>query len=138
MAYIDTTYVDNAIGSDVRSAVAPTTAAFNQFEAAARARIKEAASGAGYTLGDTTTSAQVQDLTLGVFIILSYSQTKGITVPPEFRDTFYRLDDIRTGKAKLIDYTPSSRDGVGGATFSATSGTSGRPQVFDRKSTSQW
>lgn len=138
MAWIDTDYVDNAIGSTVRSAIAPSGAVFTQLEAQARARVKEAASVAGYSLPDTTSSDQLKDLCLGVFILLTYAQRKGLRVPEQYRDTFYRLDMIANGKARLVDYTPSSRDGVGGSTFSATSGTDARTQQLSRSKLTQW
>ena len=138
MAWIDTTYVANAITSTVQTVVAPTGDVFDQLEAQARARVKEAASVAGYSLPDTTSSAQLKDLCLGVFIVLAYAQRKGLRVPEQYRDTFYRLDMIANGKAKLVDYVPSSRDGIGGSSFSATSGTNSRPQQFSRGKLSQW
>jgi hypothetical protein len=138
MAWIDTDYVDNAIGSTVRSAIAPTAGVFNQWEAAARARVKEAASVAGYSLPDTTSSDQLKDLCLGVWIVLTYAGRKGLRVPEQYRDVFYRLDLIANGKARLVDYTPSSRDGIGGSSFSATSGTNARPQQFSRSKLSNW
>ena len=139
MAWIDTTYVDNAIGSTVRTAVTNSSSTvFDQFEEAARARVKEAASIAGYSLPDTTTSAQLKDLCCGVWVTLAYGTRKGLVVPERFRDVIYRLDLVASGKARLVDYTPSSRDGIGGSTFSATTGTDGRPQQMSRKALSQW
>lgn len=139
MAWIDSTYVDNAITSTVRSAVTgASSTVFDQYEQAARARVKEAASIAGYTLPDTTSSDQLKDLCCGVWIVLAYAGRKGLRVPDQYRDIFYRLDMIAKGTARLVDYTPSSRDGIGGSTFSATTGTDSRPQQLSRKALTNW
>lgn len=139
MAWIDSTYVDNAIGSTVRSAVTgASSTVFDQFEAAARARVQEAASVAGYSLPDSGVTDQLKDLCCGIWIILAYGDRKGLQVPERFRDVLYRLDMVSNGKARLVGYTPSSRDGIGGSSFSATSGADGRPQQMSRTKLNQW
>lgn len=139
MAWIDTSYVDNAIGSTVRAAVTGSSqTVFDQFEAMARARVKESASVAGYSLPDSNVTDQLKDLCCGVWIVLAYAMREGLRVPEQYRDIMYRLAMVASGQAQLSGYTPSSRDGVGGATFSATSGTDSRPQQFARSKLTQW
>lgn len=141
MAWIDSTYVDNAIGSTVRAAIdGGSSTVFTQIETQARVRIKEIAATRGYELGDTTTSDQLKDLCCGVWIVIGLGMRKGIRyqVPAQYQDIGERLNALKSGDLRLLDYTPSSRDGIGGASFSATTGTNGRPQQMSRKALTQW
>lgn len=143
MAFIDTDYVDNAIGSDVRSNVAPDSNAFDQFEAMARAKVKAACAFAGYELGDTTTNDMVKMLTLGQWVWIAYGARKGLEVPGAILDSLRLLDGVRQGEVPIPGLTPSSRDGVGGTKFSTTStnvasSVDTRPRMFGRKQLKTW
>ena len=137
MAFIDTDYVDNAVGSAVRSKVAPTSAEFDQFEAQARDIVKAAAEIAGISLGDTTTSERVKFVTLGQWIILAYGLQKGLTLHPSINVAVNMLRAVEEGRLSLG--SPSTRDGTGGVKFSSTAEGTGRTQSFGgRKLRDSW
>ena len=123
MAYIDIAYVENAIGAETRTAVAPTTDVFNQFEEQARAKVQAALSQAGYTEAmsvNTTTNDTVKLLTLGQWVLAAYGLRKGLSIPPAIADAISMLALFRSGEMEVPGLTPDSFDGVGGSKFSGT------------------
>jgi hypothetical protein len=142
MAYLSTTYVDNAIGTAVRLKVAPTTASFNQFEAMARMKVRAAGAMAGYSLPNTDagTSSQLQALALGQFVLLSFGTRKGLTISPFIADQINMLEMVRSGDMPLLDYTPNVRDAIGGVQFTSVDedDPDGRPQRFSRSELKEW
>ncbi len=138
MAFIDTAYVGNAIGTAVRDRVAPTSAAFDQYEAQARDIVKAAASIAGYALSDTTTSERVKLLTLGQWVVLAYGLQKGLEIPPSIQTAINMLELVRVGELPL-DGVPTTKDAIGGVKFSDTTEGTGRDQKFGgRKLRDHW
>lgn len=138
MAFIDTDYVDNAIGSSVRQKVAPSTEAFDQYEAQARDIVKAACSIAGYSLSDTTTSDRVKLMTLGQWVVLAYGLQKGLEIPPSIRTAINLLELVRTGEVPL-EGVPTTKDAIGGVKFSDTTEGTGRDQKFGgRKLRDYW
>lgn len=131
MAIIDTDYVDNAIGADVRAQVAPTTPIFDQYEEQARVTVQAAAQVAGYTIADDSANATVKLLVLGQWVLLAYQLQKGLDVPPAIRTYLNWLELIRSGDMPIPGLTPSSRDGIGGTKWSSRVGANGRTRVFD-------
>jgi hypothetical protein len=124
VAFIDQTYVNNAITSAVRAKVAPTDDIFDQYEAQARAIVQAAAEIAGIALGDTTTSERVKFVTLGQWVILAYGLQKGLAIHPSIQTSINMLKAVEAGRLSLGD--ASTRDGTGGVKFSNTTTGSGR------------
>lgn len=138
MAFIDTTYVDNAIGTATRLALAPTTAAFTQYEGQARAKVRSAAAVSGYSLGTASSNDFVRLLTLGQWYFFAGGLRKGLEIPPALAESIDMLEAVRSGEMPIPGLDPSSRDGVSGVKFSATTGTSGRVQYFSRSAMKTW
>jgi hypothetical protein len=142
MAYLTTTYVDNAIGTAPRLKVAPNTAVFNQFEVMARMKVRAAAAMVGYTLGNTDigTSQQLAALALGQWVLLAFGARKGLTIQPFIADQINMLEMVRTGAMPLLDYVPETRDAIGGvkATSTDEDDPDGRPQRFSRSELEDW
>lgn len=142
-AYITTTDVDALIGTDVRQAlfttptVAYSSTHFDRVVELASALVKSAAKNAGYTLGDTSTDELVKLATLAEFIKMAPANRKGIKVGAEFVAQFGgTMEAIRNGSLPLAA-DPDLVGGVGGATFSATTGTASAtnnvvPPIFSR------
>lgn len=139
MAWIDTDDVDDLIGEDVRLAVAPVSAVFDSHERGARARVQAALLAAGYETGptisdlDDDTQALLKELVLGQWVLRAYHGRKGFAIPPSIVDTFHMLRDIRSGDTPVPGLTPTTIGGVGGFEGSATTGATGRPQMFSRE-----
>lgn len=140
MALIDTSYVDNAIGTALRITVAPSTAAFNQYEEQARAVVQAAAQVAGYSVGNTSDNATVQLLALGQWYRFATGLRKGIEIPEPIQASIDQLALVRTGDLPIPGMSPSTRDGIGGVKFSDTdeNSDSGRPQYFSRSKLRTW
>lgn len=138
MAFIDTTYVDNAIGTATRLALAPTTAAFTQYEGQARSKVVATAAVAGYSLGTASSNDLVRLLTMGQWYFFAGGMRKGLEVPPAIADAIDMLDQLRGGQLPIPGLSPSARDGVSGVAFSATTGADGRPQYFSRRAMRTW
>jgi hypothetical protein len=140
VAFIDTTYVDSAIGTSLRGALAPSTAAFNIYEKQARAAVQAAAQVAGYSIGNTSTNDMVQLLTLGQWFFFAAGMRKGIETPPAIQASIDKLAEVRDGRWPLPGLSPSTEDGVGGSKFSDTSETStaSRHAYFSRDKLRTW
>lgn len=138
MPFIDTTYVDNAIGTATRLAMAPNTGAFLQYERQARAKVTAAAAVAGYSLATSSSNDLIRLMTLGQWYFFAGGLRKGLETPPAISDALDMLEQLRAGQLPVPGLTPSSRDGVSGVRFSATSGADGRPQYFSRKAMRTW
>lgn len=133
-AYIDSTYVDNAIGSGVRAAYVDSTA-LTQLINAASAVVKSAAKNSGHALGDTTSDDLVKLATFGVMLPMLYG-VKGSKVPDQFLVAVNIADSVITGKLPLLETTPSAETAVGGNSFteSDATATDSVPQIFGRGS----
>ena len=138
MAWIDSGYVDNLIGSTQRTAVAPTSTVFNQFEASARVKVIAVMLYAGYpspgetlTAG-TDTTAFLQLLASAQWVREAYGNRKGIKAPPAVDDAFNLLAAVYEKRIPIPGLTPTSTGGYGGSRFSRSSGTAPRPQQFSR------
>lgn len=138
MAWLTTTYVDNVIGSTTRSAVAPSTAVFNQFEATARVKVIAVLQHAGYASPGTSLTTGLDSthflrmLCAAQWCREAFGARKGIKFPPAITDGFDLLNAVWDKKIPVPGLSPSDEDGYGGSRFSATSGDSSRPQQFSR------
>ena len=138
MAWLTTTYVDNLIGQSTRAAVAPTTAVFNQFEGVARVKVIAVLQHAGYASPGTalTTGSDsthfLRMLAAAQWCREAFGNRKGVKFPPAITDGFDLLSAVWDKKIPVPGLSPSTADGYGGALFSATSGSGGRPQQFSR------
>jgi hypothetical protein len=117
MAYIDTTYVDNALTSAVRLKLAPDSTVFDQLVAMAEARVNSALEHAGYQAPIVgTASNDVKLATYGVFLKLAYARAQ--LDPPDRDEWLLSLADaIREGTYPVVGVTPSPSAGVGGVLF---------------------
>jgi hypothetical protein len=140
LAYLSTGYVDAALGTATRIAIAPTTAGFVIFEGQARAAVQAAAQVAGYSLGNTSTNDMVRLLALSQFFYFAGSFRKGIEPPPIVKEWFAKLDLVRTGEYPIPGLSPSTEDGIAGSQFSSTAedDSEGRVQYFSRSKLSTW
>jgi hypothetical protein len=133
MAWLTMSYVDNAIGAPTRQAVAPSTAVFNQFEQTARVKVIAILQHAGYASpGTSLTTGLDSTHFLRMLCAAQFASRKGIKFPPSAEDGFALLSAVYEKKIPVPGMSPSTSDGYGGSQFSATTGTSGRPQQFSR------
>lgn len=138
MAWIDTTYVDNLIGSTQRTAVAPSTSVFNQFESSARSNVIAVLQYAGYASpGSTLTSgtdatAFLQMLCAAQWCRSAFGNRKGLKFPPAITDAFELLNAVYEKRLPVPGMQPSTVGGYGGIRASATTGDSARAQEFSR------
>ena len=139
MAYLTIGYVNVALGTATRSALA-NTAGFALYEKMARAEVQSAAQVAGYSLGNTSTNDMIQWLTLGQWYLFAGGLKKGLQ-PSEFvQRSIETLELVRKGEKPIPGVTPSTEDGIGGTQFSSTSedDADGRIQHFSRTKMSTW
>ena len=134
MAIITTGYVDLAIGTSTRTALAPTTAAFNQYQAQATATVQSKTAVAGYSIATNDTNTFVQELVLGQWYVKALGFRKGIKLPPGIQEALNSLAQVSTGDLPIPGKTPNARDAIGGVKFSAgsTSSRTGRHPFFSR------
>lgn len=138
MAWIDTTYVDNLIGSSTRAAVAPNTAVFNQFEGVARVKVLAVLQHAGYASPGTALTTGLDSthflrmLAAAQWCREAFGNRKGVKFPPAITDGFDLLNAVWDKKIPVPGLSPSTADGYGGSRFSPTTGTGARPQQFSR------
>lgn len=140
MAYLTSGYVDLAVGTQLRSALAPSTAAFLIFEGQARAAVQAAAQVAGYSIGNTSTNDMVRLLALSQWFYFAGGFRRGIEPPPIVKEYFDRLEQVRKGEYPIPGLTQSTEDGISGSQFSSTDETSttSRPQFFSRTKLTTW
>lgn len=138
MAYIDNTYIENAIGNAEHTALFTdsgtlNTAARTQLIASADARISDALAQAGYAPPATTTNVTIRDGSLGVYIRLAYGR-KGATVPEQFATITSLEERIGNGDLPVYGLDPSAIGAVGGSKFSESSSsvTGNRAPIFTR------
>lgn len=127
-AYIDSDDVDAAITAAVRAALfaddsdsgAGAGTFFTDLIQKASERVKQACHRAGYTsLGNTTTSQQVQRMALAAFLALAYNRQQQ-QLPEAFYEDFNDIERVRTGQLPITDLTSVNNAGVGGHKFSET------------------
>lgn len=132
MAYIDTTYVDNAITSAVRLKLTPDATVFDQIETMARARINSALNHRGISVPLTGTIPEdVKLATYGVWLRLAYGRAQ--LDPPERYNWLLEIADaIIAGTFPIPSIAASPAAGVGGVLFTDSDSTTTDtvPQVF--------
>lgn len=133
MAILTSGYVDLAIGTNTRLQIAPSTAAFSQYEEQARSTVQARAAVAGYTITDDSDNAMVKRLVLGQWYIHGLGFRKGMTLPPVVKDALTDLRLVSNGKLPIPGLTANARDAVSGVEFSDVSGTTNRKQKMSRK-----
>lgn len=138
--FITSAYVDLALGTATRIALAPTTAGFIVFEGMARAEVQAAAQVAGYSIGNTSSNDMVKLLAVGQFFLAAGGLKKGLPPSEYIQRAIADLDLVRTGKKPIPGLSPSTEDGIGGTQFSSSSDddTDGRVQHFSRAKLSTW
>lgn len=143
MAWVDATYLNNAIGTANVSALSLTGSVLTQYELDARSEVVSVIQYAGYSAPGPTMStaasvsnAFLRSLCAGVILQKAYAYRKGIRMSPEVADAITRasakLDAIYQKRLPVPGLTPSTRAGYGGSQFSPTTGDDGRPAVFSR------
>ena len=133
MTILTSGYVDNAIGTNTRLQIAPSTSAFSQYEEQARSVVQARAAVAGYTIPDTSDNAMVKRLVLGQWYIHGLGFRRGMSLPPVVKDALTDLRLVANGKLPIPGLTPNAGDAIAGVEFSATSGTTNRKQKMSRK-----
>ena len=137
-AYINTTFVDALLSSDVRTELFTddgvyVTANFDLLVEIASERVRGWAAASGYEdqMGDTTTDNRVKLATFGVFVDLAFDRpSKALPKPPGWDTHPARTatEEIQAGKMKLVT-DPSTTSAVGGMVFSSSTT---RPAYTDR------
>lgn len=146
MAWVDTTYIDNFIGSNQRqklyvdSAGSYDATVFAQFELSARATVVSVMQYAGYpNPGATLSSGEVstgflQKLVSAVMVRDAYSSRKGIRLGKEvgdaITDSLAVLDAVYQKKLPIPGMEPVAKNGYGGVQFSPTTGDNARTKAF--------
>jgi hypothetical protein len=147
VAWVDATYLNNAIGSAQVTALGLTGDRLTQFELSARATVSSVLQYAGYALpsdtleSGTVTTAFLQRLTAAILLRDAFALVAGIQLPPDIRELISEgqgmLDGIYAKRLPIPGMQPDPANGYGGNRFSPTSsGTTGaRPQVFNLRGT---
>lgn len=132
MAIITAGYVNLAIGTSTRLALAPSTSAFNQYEVQARVTVQSKAAVAGYSIATNDTNDFVQQLVLGQWYVKALGWRKGMALPPLVAEAVNDLILVSTGDLPIPGKTPNTRDAIGGVKFSNASKPNGRFPYFSR------
>ena len=134
MAIITTGYVNLAIGTSTRAALAPTTAAFDQYQTQATVTVQSKAAVAGYSITTNDTNDFVKQLVLGQWYVKALGWRKGMALPPNVAVAVNDLELVSTGDLPIPGKSPNARDAIGGVKFSAASATArtGRFAFFSR------
>lgn len=135
MTVLTSGYVDLSIGTATRSALAPTTAAFAQYERQAVAVVQSRAAVAGYTVSSTSTNDHVKLLVLGQWYLHAIGFRQGIELPPMVAQQITDLERVSSGQLPIAGLTPAAEDAVGGVTFSSALD---YPARFDRDGLKVW
>lgn len=136
-AHIDETYVDNAIGQDVRlkmtGGAAGNDSVLDQFILGASSTINGMAKSVGYDAFGSSPPEMIQEATLGLVLVKLYGR-KGLKVPEQllsYVQTFNTLHAmIRSGELEIDGEEPSGKNAVGGSRWSKTSGSDGKPSIM--------
>lgn len=135
-AYIDETYVENAIGADEQTAMA-TGSALTQLISAASATVAAVFFKAGHT--SITATDFVKVCTMGALLPMLYSR-KGIAIPDDFKMAYvgpleFLIDSVGKGNIPDPGQTVTARDAIGGSKFTISdpdsTDTDARPNVFN-------
>lgn len=135
MAFIDSTYIDNAITAPTHSALTGGSSTVdNQYIAMACAKVVECARRGGYSTltSSTTLSAYpesqpiLQSCALFVYVKIAKPQRRSVTVPKEVLDVLIDPNGLSTGELLLPDFPQDSAGAPGGA-FVKNSGTESDP-----------
>lgn len=135
MAFIDSTYIDNAITANTHSALTGGSSTVdNQYIAMACAKVVECARRAGYSTLTSSTSLTpypesqpiLQSCALFVYVKLAKPMRRSVTVPKEVLDTLIDPDGFATGSLVLPDFPQDSAGAPGGA-FVKNGGTEADP-----------
>lgn len=155
MAYIDADYIDDMLGSDVRTGLFTDSGTYNttgfaKVADAATARVRTALSVAGYSPpadADITTylagtesqigeANTIQIACLGVWLRYATSR-KQVKIPPGHDDALDMVARIEDGKIQFAELTYTESAGIGGNVSSETSATatSNKAQIFVTRET---
>jgi hypothetical protein len=141
VAWVDTTYLQNLIGSDQVTALGLSGARLTQYELMARGSVVSVLQFAGYTqfTSDTldtstptaaVTAAWLQKVTAACLVQDAMALLPGIQLPPPVADSIGRalseLQAVYNKKLPVPNAKPSASGGIGGVKFST-----GQPQVFN-------
>lgn len=132
MVWFTSGYVDNAIGTSTRVALAPTTAAFIQFEEMARSKVKSEIAVAGYFPGDDSENATLKRMALGWWYVYAGGLRKGLEMPQALGDAVNDVIRVHSGELKIAGLTQDEQGGIAGSKFSSVSSSSGRPRYWSR------
>ena len=119
MTIITSGYVDLSIGTATRVALAPTTAAFVQYETQATVMVQSRAKVAGYTVSSDSTNDHVKLLVLGQWYLHALGFRKGVELPPLIAQAVTDLNSVAKGDLPIVGLDPSSEDGIAGVDFSS-------------------
>lgn len=142
MAYLTSTYLDEALGSDKVTALTPTSAERDRLIAQAEAECESALLMGGYSIATPPSAydASASDCpevvklaAFGAWLELAYGRND-LELPEVFGAYVRKIDDIRAGKIEINGVTKATARAVGGVLFSdSTSGLStSRPARFGR------
>ena len=139
MAWVTSSYLDNAITTAARTALGLSGGVLTQYEASARATVIATMQFAGYTAPvsvDTTTDtgAFLAKLVSALIVRDAYQYRKGVRLPFDPSGTIseglFLLDAVHTKRLPIPGMEPSSLDGFGGNAGSPSVGTNARPSFF--------
>lgn len=139
MAWVTSSYLDNAITTAARTALGLTGSVLTQYEAAARSTVIATMQFAGYTPAtsidtSTDTGAFLAKLVSALIIRDAYQYRKGVRLPFDPSGTIseglFLLDAVHTKRLPIPGMEPSTLDGYGGGASSPSVGTFARPSYF--------
>jgi hypothetical protein len=142
--WITTTFVDLQVGTAFRSALAPSTASFNQYELSARSFVESVLQYAGYAspgtaLTDgTIATAFLRKLTVAQWCREASAYRPGIEFPKAIADDLALLQSVYDKRLPVPGSTPTSDGGYGATLTSPTTGPNARPQVFAPSKMTGW
>lgn len=130
-AHIDETYIENAIGASVQTALATGTA-LTQAINVASSIVDSALIRAGYAVPASSPPDLVKAATLGQVLPLLYAGRAGLRIPANLEPLIGFADLIGTGAMPVPGLSPNAAHSVGGVKFSSSDSTDsdGLPQVY--------
>lgn len=146
MAYIDETYLQEALGTDKVARLCPSSDELDRVIEQAHAETQSALMIGGYSAAvPHTVYATVADCPseirlacYGAWLELAYGRND-LQLPDAFRAYVNKIEEIKAGRLEIRSVSKTTSRAVGGVSFTDSTDTTAavengsRPQVFNRK-----
>ena len=144
MPYIDSTYLNDALGSAKVTALCPTSGELDAVIEQATSEVRSALTMGGYSAAVPETvfatvgacPGEIKLAAFGAFLELAYGR-KDLALPEAYRAYVAKIEQIKLGNLEIATIAKTTSRAVGGVSFTSneevSENTRGRPQIFNRK-----